>query len=309
MKKIKILSALIFTLSVFLILLSNSIQSINQENLNIIKSINEQKAFTQEISKNIFYIYKNKDISTQTLDSLVREFVKNNTANVNIQFSKKIVVLWNEFYLKVQKFKDLSKITTAYSNVILEKLVNDIYITNLKLVIELDKFLKVKHQAFQKKQKVIKTFYFIFFALLLTLLIYLFTQLKGIVSFMQKFLNRSKSIIKNSTIKGLKPIEIDSSQNDICEVTNNFNFLLQRIDDSIKNSSISIEHSYRSIEIVEKHTEEFLELFYEMNDDEQFSKNMTKREDALIQTLEELTTSAQKLKNLKIDLENFLKSK
>jgi hypothetical protein len=29
----------------------------------------------------------------------------------------------------------------------------------------------------------------------------------------------------------------------------------------------------------------------------------------LIQTLEELTTSAQKLKNLKIDLENFLKSK
>jgi hypothetical protein len=46
-----------------------------------------------------------------------------------------------------------------------------------------------------------------------------------------------------------------------------------------------------------------------MNDDEQFSKNMTKREDALIQTLEELTTSAQKLKNLKIDLENFLKSK
>jgi hypothetical protein len=309
MKKIKILSALIFTLSVFLILLSNSIQSINQENLNIIKSINEQKAFTQEISKNIFYIYKNKDISTQTLDSLVREFVKNNTANVNIQFSKKIVVLWNEFYLKVQKFKDLSKITTAYSNVILEKLVNDIYITNLKLVIELDKFLKVKHQAFQKKQKVIKTFYFIFFALLLTLLIYLFTQLKGIVSFMQKFLNRSKSIIKNSTIKGLKPIEIDSSQNDICEVTNNFNFLLQRIDDSIKNSSISIEHSYRSIEIVEKHIEEFLELFYEMNDDEQFSKNMTKREDALIQTLEELTTSAQKLKNLKIDLENFLKSK
>ena len=41
-------------------------------------------------------------------------------------------------------------------------------------------------------------------------------------------------------------------------------------------------------------------------EDVKTDKELTKKEDALIQSLEELTNSAQNLKNLKMDLDNII---
>ena len=319
MNKIKIVGALIFILSISLAILSNSISQNNKTNSEVLNIINEQKAFTQEISKNIFYIYRNQNASTSQLNDSIKKFIKNmNTKNRKIdKFSSikikkqtdKIILLWNNFYLKVQDFRDLNKVTTTYSNIILEKIVKDIYNLNLKLVIEFDKLIDMNQQYFEDTLKNKKTIQYTLYMTLLLLLIYLFTQLKTIISFVQKFLNTSKDIITNSSIKELKPIEIEKNTKEVLEATNNFNFLVEKVNNSIKYSTKSIEHSYESIELIEKNIEELLELFYIMEENQNFNKEMTKKEDTLIQSLEELTTSAKKLHDLKIDLDNLIAHK
>jgi len=314
--KIKFIIIIIFLCSVSLIILSSSINQSHQLNNKFLDTVNKQKAFTQEISKNIFYIYRNKEISASQLNNLIKKFIKNINTNKQLENdlksdnikeqNKKIILLWNDFYLKVQKFRNLNKISTAYSNIILEKIVKDIYNLNLKLIVEFDKLIEIRQKEFQESIKTKKTIQYLLYILILLLLIYLFTQLKTTISFIQKFLNTSKNIITNSTIKELKPIELHSTSNDVLQATNNFNFLVQEINNSIENSSKSMQHSYDSIELIEKNIEQLLELFYEMQEDEKFDKEMTKKEDILIQSLEELTKSSKKLQDLKTDLDNLI---
>jgi hypothetical protein len=56
---------------------------------------------------------------------------------------------------------------------------------------------------------------------------------------------------------------------------------------------------------VENNIEDLLELLSLM-DDGNIDKELTKKEDTLIQSLEELTSCAQKLQNLKVDLDNLI---
>ncbi|WP_039920232.1 hypothetical protein, partial [Sulfurimonas gotlandica] len=58
--------------------------------------------------------------------------------------------------------------------------------------------------------------------------------------------------------------------------------------------------------LVENNIEDLLELLYVMDNNEGIDKELTKKEDALIQSLEELTSSTLKLENLKADLDNLI---
>jgi len=315
-RKIKIIGALTFFISIILIILFNHINTQNAQNSNLIKTINQQKAFTQEISKNIFYISKHKDASTKQLNDSIKYFLSNMenrddnlqeiTSHEIKQQSLKIMKLWNEFYISVQRFKDQKKITTTYSNILLEKTVVDIYNQNLKLVVEFDKLLKISKEYINSQLSTYKNIQYSLFLVLVFLLLYLFTQLKSLLEFMQKFLNTSKKIITNSSIQELKRIDIDTKTEDVSEATSNFNQLVQNINESVEFSSQYLEHSYKSLEIVENKIEDLMELIYAMEDNKQIDEELTKKEDALIQSLEELTSSAQKLKNLKTDLENLI---
>jgi len=319
MSKIKIAVALLFILSIALTVLFYHTNTQNKTNSTLLDTINEQKAFTQEISKNIFYIYKNKSASTKQLDNSIKKFIlnmnnketllKQTSSNGVKKQSKKIVLLWNNFYLHVQKFRDNSKVSTAYSGIILEKIVKDIYNINLDLVIEFNSLLKIQQAHFENSIDNLKTFQYILLSLLILVLIYLFSQLKATLNFIQKFLYTSKNIITNSSIKELKPLEVTNSNYDILHATTNFNILVNKIDNSILNSSKSIEHSYKSLEHVEENIENLLEFLSEMDDNKEIDRELTKKEDALIQSLEELTTTASKLKNLKADLDNLTSSK
>ena len=306
MKKIKIVGALIFTLSITLALLfSHTSKEIANHN-SMVNTINEQKDFTQEISKNIFYIYKNQSNSTQTLDDSIKKFLQimKNREHYS-QNSTQIIKLWNTFYLHVQHFRDQIKNKSIYSNILIEKSIKDIYNTNLELIIEFDSIITTKQKNFNNRQNIYRIVQYMLFGILVLLLLYIFTQIKIIMTFVQKFLSASKSIIKNSSIRELKPIEIDDTISDISQAKNNFNTLVIEINSSISYASNSIEHSCKSIEIVEQNIEDLVELIYSMNETAR-DKELRKKEDAVIQSLEELSTATKKLKNLKDDLDNLI---
>ena len=305
MKKIKIAGALIFILSIVLSVIFIYTSKENLVHNNFTNSINEQKGFTQEISKNIFYIYKNKDASTETLDGSVKDFLEHMRGQNQAIQNKEIIILWNDFYLHVQHFRDQMKNSSIYSNILIEKSVKDIYNTNLKLIVEFDKLIKEEQINFDNKQNIYKPTQYMLFFILVLLLLYLFTQLKSIITFIQKFLLTSKSIITNSSIKELKPIEVNDIDSDISQASDNFNALVQKINTSIEHSGNSIEHSCKSLEIAEQHIEELVELIYAMNEHSE-DKELTKKEDAVIQSLEELCSTARGLKNLKDDLDNLI---
>ncbi len=316
MTKIKIVGALIFTLAIVLAILFNYTSKQNSLNSEFLNNINTQKAFTQEIAKNIFYLYKNKNSSHEKLDKHIKEFTHymNNQNQITTQISslqiekqnKIIIKQWNEFYLAVQNFRDQNKITTAYSNIILEKTLSTIYNKNLMLIVNLNKLIEIHQSYFENQLTNYKTIQYILFLLLVILLIYLFTQIKAILSFVQKFVHTSQKIRTNSSIKDLEHININNNSAEILKAANNFNFLVDKIDKSIKNSTLSINHSIKSLEIIEDTVEDLLDLVDMMDEDSNIDKNLTKKEDALIQSLEELTTSAQQLQSLKINLDNLI---
>lgn len=316
MTKIKVVGVLVFILSIALAFLSSYISNENKNNNLILDNINSQKDFTQEISKNIFYIYKNQNTSTKQLDDSIRKFI-DNLNNTDKSLNKinsiaiknkedEIVLLWNKFYLHVQNFRDTRKVMTAYSSILLEQIVNDIYNTNIKLVVEFNELTKMHNQYFQEKIDNEKNLQYLLFITLVLLLIYLFSQLKNLITFMQKFIKTSKNIITNSSIKELEPINVNKNNNELLQASNNFNFLVEKINSSIEHSTNSIKHSYNSLEQVERNIEDLLELLSVMDEDESIDKELTKKEDALIQSLEELTSSALKLENLKSDLDKLV---
>lgn len=305
MQKIKIVGALIFILSITLALLFNHTSQESSLHAEYINTINRQKDFTQEISKNIFYIYKNPNSSTEALENSIKLFLDSTKdKNSYEETNQKITKLWNNFYLYVQHFRDNIKNKSPYSNIIIEKIVKDIYNTNLKLIIEFETLIASKESDFQKREYNYKAVQYSLFVLLVLLLLYIFTQLKTAILFLQKFLHASKKIISGASIKELEPFESDLNISDLSEAKENFNILVQKINDSIMRSSNSIEHSCKSIENLEQNIEDLIDLIYEMNNNR--DKELRKKEDAVIQSLEELSSTLVRLKNLKSNLDELI---
>ena len=317
MNKIKFVAALILTLVVVLALFSKHIAKQNSTNLNLLKTINEQKAFTQEISKNIFYIYKNKDASTKQLDKTIQLFIENMNNKEDTldtidddalkEETKQIVLLWNDFYLLVQNFRDKNKMSNPYGSIILEEIVKDIYNKNLKLVTEFNKIIAMHKRYFDTIKERNRVIQIVLFVTILLLLLYLFTQLKDLILFIQKFLYTSKKIIQKSTVKGVEPIEIDPSLGDISEASGDFNYLIQKINNSMDVSLESVQRTSDSLEQVEENIEDLLELIAIMSDKNSLDKELIKKEDVMIEALEELSNILQKLQTVQKNLKNFKK--
>jgi len=318
MTKVKLLAALIFILSLMLAYYSKYTTTQNEIHVKTLKLINEQKAFTQEISKNIFYIYHNGNSSTEELDQYIKAFVDtmnhreeafDDIFSQDIQQQrKKIVKEWNKFYLLVQKFRDLRKVSkNAYTNLALEKLVNNIYRANLQLLKEFNTLIEMYKNSFEYFIYFSKIVQITLFMILFSLLVYFFTQLKDIILFIQKFLHTSKKVVAQESIQGIEPIETKSTVEDISQAATNFNLLVHKINESIDYSSGAIENASNSLEIIEKNIENLLDFMSSVDTDNTYDKELIKKEDILIEALEELTTSLLKLQQLKKNLDNFKK--
>lgn len=304
MNKIKVVGGLIFLLSILLALLSSFIGSQNRVNSGTLSFINEQKAFTQEISKSIFYTYRNAKTSSKTLDETIKNYLENAKMNES-EFTQNrfITTLWNIFYADVQKFRNQQKVATGYNSVITAKLVNRIYHNNVLLVKEFDKLIELKQAQYQKDIEGYRLFQYLLFFILIGLLIYLFTQVRVVIEFIQKFSKTSKSIIENSTIQGLKPME-ETEQRSLKEATENYNHLVEKINTSIEYSSQSMEQTSKALEGVEQNIEDFMELLSTMQ--ESRSDELFEKEDAVIDSLETLMQLKGRLVDLKRDLDGLV---
>jgi methyl-accepting chemotaxis protein len=306
MKKIKIVGALVLLLTVLLLLLFRFISNENREKSNRLTCINEQKAFTQEISKSIFYSYRHGNNHSKIFDETIKRYLK----SVKIKKSEfnqnhQILILWNIFYADVQKFRNQQKVPTGYNAVITAKLVNRIYHNNVLLINEFDKLIKLKENEGQRIIEHYRELQYVLFTLLIISLIYLFTQIHVVIEFIQKFRKTSKNIIENSSVQGLKPID-ELKQEELKEASQNYNYLVEKINCSISYSSKSMEQTTKSLEQVAENIENFMSLLSTMNSDE--SERLFNQEDAVIDSLEVLMRLRKKLKYLQEDLDNLSSS-
>jgi hypothetical protein len=303
MNKIKVAGSLIFILLVILAILSNSIAKQNRANIISLERIIHQKAFTQEIAKSIFYLYQKRDSSSKTIENSISKFL-NKDKNILV-YNKKITKLWNRFYAKVAQFRKQQILLTPYSSIASDRLVNDIYNINIELIVAFDKLLETKEFEYHQSIKNSKKIQRVLFISLLLLLIYLFTQVREIISFIHKFSKTSNTIIQNSTIKGVKLFEIKTKEIELKEITKNYNHLVEQINISIEHSGKSINITTKSLEELEHNIENFMELLAIMEDKQ--SDEVFKKEDVVIELLEKLGSLNETLKQLKSELEGLLK--
>jgi len=304
MFKIKVVSVLIFVLSIILALLFNTISEKNRVNSAFMSMINEQKSYTQEISKSILYLYKNRGSSTEQLDSNIEKFLANMAHKHEDSPQHDVLVkMWNEFYAVVQRFRKERDVSSAYSSITVDALVNDIYKKNLKLIIEFNTFIDNKQKHYDERIEYYKNIEYILYFVMLVLLIYLFTQVREIIAFIQKFTSTSKSIIQKATIKDLKPMKIRENGETLKEATQNFNHLVEKIDKAIVYSQESITHTTIALEEVEQKIEDLMTLISQMQDEE--SDALYQKEDAVIDSLETLMNLTDRLKDLHKDLDKL----
>lgn len=307
MNKIKIVGVLIFVLSIILALIFNTISEQNRVNTTFMSMINEQKSYTQEISKSILYLYKNRGSSTEQLDSNIEKFLANMThRNEGSPQHRVLVEMWDEFYAVVQKFRKEREVSSAYSSITVDALVNDIYKKNQKLIVEFNTFIENKQKHYDESIERYKNAEYILYFMMLLLLIYLFTQVREIIAFIQKFTNTSKSIIQKATIKDLKPMQIHQNDEVLKEATQNFNHLVNKIDMSIVYAQESIAHSTIALEEVEQKIEDLMTLISHMQEEE--SNALYQKEDAVIDSLETLMNLTDQLKDLHKDLNELTSS-
>ncbi len=308
MNRIKIIGGLVFLLSIVLAWHSSFIAQQNRINSSTMVFISEQKAFTQEISKSIFYIYRNGESSLEALDQTVKKYIENASINdAEIPKNRFITTLWNLFYADVQNFRDQQRVATGYNSVITAKLVNRIYHNNVLLINEFDQLMLLKQDEYHKKLEGYKRIQYLLFVILLALLIYLFTQVHLVIEFIQKFSKASKNIIENSTIQGLKPIVIADDDMLLKEATENHNYMVEKINSAIKQTTQSMNQTTQSLEELAKNIEDFMELLSCMQEDD--SDALFEKEDALIDSLESLMRLRQKLKYLQKDLDHLISTK
>jgi len=219
MKKIKLLGIVIVGLLIALIgtlLFSNHNNKINTFTQN---TINKHKFATQEIAKDIFFIYKHKNNNPTHLDKSMLIF-NNNIQNIN---STTIQTKSKKFYEDIQKFKRQTKHSTAYTNIILEKTVKEIYNTNISLIKELNKLSK----KLQTSSNIINNYYtngqylliFLIFLSFVYLLIYIWQGGNSFEILIKKIDNSIKSIdqVEQNVEKYLKDIELPKDEDIIIE--------------------------------------------------------------------------------------------
>ena len=309
MNKIKIVGALVFIISFILALVSVDIANKNRLNIDTLTIVSKQKELIQESSKAVFYSYRNgvnlsitfKELKNDSFSLVLFGAKTSNSKNINI----KIQDLWKSFYSDVEKFRIQQRVATGYNSVITAKLVNNIYHKNVLLINAFNQVIELKKIETSQQIESYKKLQNILFFILLALLFYLFTQLHFVIEFIQKFSKTSKEIIENSTIQGVESINIKTTSSELKEVTTNYNYMIEKMNLSIIESSQNMDNSIKSLENVAQNIENFMELLSTMQERE--SDEFFQREDAVIDSLETLMRLRKRLKDLKIELDKLTK--
>jgi hypothetical protein len=308
MRKIKLLGGTTLLLLIILALLASVIAKEHQSERTILTFIRDQKAFTQEISKSIFYTYRKNENSSAFLDKTIKKYLNHIThSEVEIPKKTEITALWNRFYADVHQFRNQQRVITGYNSVVTARLVNRIYHNSVLLIQAFDQLIAEQELLYKKRLRGYKIVGYLLFGILIMLLLYLFTQIHWVMAFIQKFSRTSKQILENSTIEGIEPIEVYGAEALLQEAKANHNLLVEKIDHAIIHAEQSMIQTTQSLEEVAIHIEDFMRLVSTMQEEE--STMLFEKEDVVIDSLETLMSLRQKLKYLQEDLHQLRSQK
>ena len=319
--KIKAIGILFIILMSIIIITTTYLNSKNKKDALVINIAGKQRMLTQQISKNIFYIYHNQNHAFTELDNAAVEFgynlnsLKNGNALIGVfkaptdeiakQISK-IEILWNNFNSNIQEFKKLI-LEKKDNESKLKNVVNSIYNSNTVLLKEVDLLVTMYTQNTEQKTDYLKYIQYFFALIIIILMGYSFTQLKSMENNAKKFFEFSKKLVSNPDNEPLEPIKIEAEK-EIVEATDTINCFIDKINSAVDYSANAIEHSKNASTKLEEITDEFDKVLKELNHSTEISNQFDKSEDIVIQTQEELHNSTKKLQELKTQLDSLINS-
>jgi len=318
--KIRILGAGLVLTILSLIVLTIYLNQKNIKDSLIINIAGKERMLTQQISKNIFYLYHKKELDFNELDNAVEEFkyilntlkggnelrgIESAPTDAISQQLAKIDILWNSFNTNVQTFKELIIISDLQNEKRLKVHVNSIYTSNNNLLKEVDALVTMYTKYSEQKTHTIKNFQYFGAFILFLLIIYSILQLRKIESHANEFLAYSKNII-NAQVenKPIEYIEIDAEK-EIVEVSDTLNCFINKINSAMEYSEEAVNKSQLASEKLEEITDEFDRLLDDMEDSQALSSQLSKSEDIAIQSSEDLLQTTRKLANLKQQLDTL----
>ena len=316
--KIKVIGILFALLMTSIIATTIYLNNKNEKDAMIINIAGKQRMLTQNISKNIFYLYSNPKSSQNELDTSIEEFIYNleslkggNSLGKlkeapNMQIDRQMLqieYLWSIFYQNIVKFKELIHNNTNQKE--LQNIVNIIYETNPELLYEVDALVSLHTINSEQKIRFLKNSQYFFAILILFLIIYSFLELKTMEKNALRFLEESKKVMEQNFEEPLKPLKIEA-EGELVEASNIFNRFLNKINSAIIDSNSALEQSKNASYKLEEISNEFDEIINEIQNKSEISKQLNKSEDIAIQTQEQLLHSSKRLNELKNELEKII---
>lgn len=312
-KKIKIIGTLFALLMTSVITTTIYLNNKSEKDAMVVNIAGKQRMLSQNISKNIFYIFSNKESSTKELNSSIEEFIynintlKNSTNFSNIKIDQQLVkveLLWQNFH------KNISLFMQNLENKKFEELVisvDNIYETNTILLNKIDALVSLYTISSEQKISFLKNTQYFFAVLILFLIIYSFLELKTMEKNALNFLEESKKAMEQNLQNPLKPIKIEA-EGELVEASNLFNNFLNKINLAINDSNNALEQSKSASSKLEELTLEFDAFINDLNNKKELSEQLNRSEDIAIETHEQLIFSAKRLEELKKELEKILSS-
>ena len=316
--KIKVIGILFALLMTSIIATTIYLNNKNEKDAMIINIAGKQRMLTQNISKNIFYLYSNPKSSQNELDTSIEEFIYNLESlkggnslsklkeSPNIQIDRQMLqieYLWSIFYQNIVKFKELIQNNSNKQE--LQNIVNIIYETNPELLYEVDALVSLHTINSEQKIRFLKNSQYFFAILILFLIIYSFLELKTMEKNALRFIEESKKVMEQNFEEPLKPIKIEA-EGELIEASNIFNRFLNKINSAIIDSNSALEQSKNASYKLEEISNEFDEIINEIQNKSEISKQLNKSEDIAIQTQEQLLHSSKRLNELKNELEKII---
>ena len=316
--KIKVIGILFPLLMTSIIATTIYLNNKNEKDAMIINIAGKQRMLTQNISKNIFYLYLNPKSSQNELDTSIEEFIYNLESlkggnslsklkeSPNIQIDRQMLqieYLWSIFYQNIVKFKELIQNNSNKQE--LQNIVNIIYETNPELLYEVDALVSLHTINSEQKIRFLKNSQYFFAILILFLIIYSFLELKTMEKNALRFIEESKKVMEQNFEEPLKPLKIEA-EGELVEASNIFNRFLNKINSAIIDSNSALEQSKNASYKLEEITNEFDEIINEIQNKSEISKQLNKSEDIAIQTQEQLLHSSKRLNELKSELEKII---
>ena len=320
--KIRFIGILFILLMSSIIATTIHLNDKNQKDALIINIVGKQRMLTQNISKNIFYLYHNDKSSYSELESSTIEFIYNlnslKNGNDLIGISKvpteeiakqlyKVEILWNNFHENINNFTTLIQKRVPDNEVTLRNIVNSIYETNTPLLNEVDTLVSMYTTYSEQKSNYVRYVQYIFALIIIFLIIYSFYQLKAVEENAKKFFEESKKIIEFDGSELLVPMKI-KAEKEIVEATDTINCFIDKVNSAMTYSANAIEQSKNASIKLEEITDEFDKVIDELKNSADISKQLNKSEDIVIQSQENLINSTKKLEELKNELDKLMNS-